>query len=106
MHTVRSTCTGGMQAPEPSNTIAPGPSPAARAAPSAMLDSAGSPPGPPPPPLQPTGRPPPTSPRAARHRALEVIGGRMAPALRDRHQLVEREPRLGNRGLAGPSSPH
>ena len=54
MQTVLSTSTGGMHAPDPSNTIAPGASEAAERAPSGTFESWGAPANPPPTRRQPT----------------------------------------------------
>ena len=76
MQTVRSTSTGGMHAPEPSNTIAPGPSDAASAAPAGTFDSNGC--------AGEAAADPPAAdrPHARDHGVLEVVGRRVGAAPR------------------------
>ena len=99
-HTVRSTATGGMQAPEPSNTIAPGSIDAASEAPPSTLDSAGSPVRPPPTRRQPTVR------HARQHRVLEVVGRGVLAAGVDLEQLGQAHPRGRRARLRRPAAAH
>ena len=100
MQTVRSTSTGGMHAPDPSKTIAPGSSDAASAAPARHVrlerragEAAAHPPAA-------------DRPDTRDHGVLEEVGRRVRPRLRDRDQLVERRVRLGHARLGRPAAPH